>query len=75
MRRALRATRPAGGEVATCDDHLADSMRQVTSPVDGHDNDTHLVVRRLGDMAEVRCAVSRPSHPAAWVLIPQAVLR
>lgn len=75
MRNKMRAVRPAGGEVASCDVHLAAAMRQVTSPVDGHDNDTHVVVRRLGDNNLTPCPFDKPHGGASWVLIPQAVLR
>ena len=79
MRNKMRAARrPKGGQVASCDTHLGDAMRRVTSPVDGHDNDTHVVIRRLGSESEWVCDLpGHPggSYPAAWVLIPQAVLR
>lgn len=76
MRKLLRAIRPMpAGEVASCDEHLPFAMRSVTSPVDGDDNDTHLVVRRLGDHTDQRCDEWDTPHPAAWVLFPQAVLR
>ena len=73
MFRKLRAVRPAAPETATCDMDLAAAMRAVTSPVDGEDNDTHVVVRRVGDNSTAVC--DRCSAPATWVLIPQAVLR
>ena len=77
MRKRMRAVRPTGGEVAACDAHLADAMSQVTSPVDGHDNDTHVVVRRLGSESIRPCPFRGHFAPtdARWVLIPQAVLR
>jgi len=76
MRKILRAIRPTlNGEVASCDEHLPFAMRAVTSPVDGDDNDTHIVVRRLGDDTDKQCDEWAVPHPAAWVLIPQAVLR
>lgn len=78
MRHMLRAVRrSSAGEVATCDAHLSFSLRGVTSPTNGDDNDTHLVVRRLSSGHDVPCNQSMRlnSHEAAWVLIPQAVLR
>jgi hypothetical protein len=68
----MRAVRPAGGEVAACDRHLADAMRMVTPEHNGETNDTHIVVRRL-EVAGPACAIC--GDPATWVLIPQAVLR
>lgn len=77
MRNRMRAVRrPVGGEVASCDVHLSTAMRKVTSPVDGHDNDTHVVVRRLGsEHAQSVVCHAGTVHTATWVLIPQAVLR
>ena len=78
MRNKIRAVRrSSAGEVATCDLHLPTSLRGVTSPTNGDDNDTHLVVRRLSSGHDVSCNQSTRmvSHAAAWVLIPQAVLR
>jgi len=78
MRKILRAVRrSSAGEVATCDTHLLTALRGVTSPTNGDDNDTHLVVRRLSSGHDVPCNQSTRVNPhlAAWVLIPQAVLR
>lgn len=77
MRKMMRAVlRPKGGEVASCDVHLAEAMRRVTPATNGDDNDTHVVVRRLGADTDRSCRFcwSQPA-PATWVLIPQAVLR
>lgn len=75
--RRLRRVQRAGGEVASCDVHLAAQLRTVTPEHNGDENDTHLVVRRLSDTdATVLCAYPHGGpHRAAWVLIPQAVLR
>ena len=73
LRKGLRAVRAGGPAVASCDDCLPDAMRAATSPVNGEDNDTHVVVRRLGDNSTESC--DHCTRPATWVLIPQAVLR
>lgn len=72
MRKKMRAVRPVSNETAACNEHLADAMRSITPETNGHDNDTHVVVRRLV-YAGPACAFCM--DPAAWVLIPQAVLR
>lgn len=73
MKRILRALRPTGGQVATCDTHLALAMRAVTPPSNGEENDTHMIVRRLEAQTETLCTIG--AEPATWVLFPQAVLR
>jgi hypothetical protein len=48
-------------------------MRAVTTPHNGEENDTHVIVRRLDGSEGPVCAVG--GEPATWVLFPQAVLR
>lgn len=78
MRNRMRAViRPTGGGVASCNSHLWAAMDSVTPTANGTDNDTHMVVRRLGHLHELDCQVPTrmSAHRAAWVLVPQAVLR
>lgn len=73
MKRKVRAVRSAGGEVATCNEHLPVAVQLVTAPGNG---ETHIVVRRLTPGAPGGACTfggDRP-HDAAWLLIPQAVI-
>ena len=73
MRRKLRALRPGGSQVATCDVHLPLAMDRVTAQGDG---ETHLLVHRVTDNA-TPCAYwhgNAERGQARWVLAPQAVL-